>query len=35
MEEFHSAALQDDLPSEEEQEGDIDIGDMGCGADDY
>jgi hypothetical protein len=35
MEKFESNALKDDLPSEEEEDGDIDVGDMGCGVDDY
>jgi hypothetical protein len=35
MEEFHSDKLKDDLPSEEELDGEIDVGDMGCGVDDY
>ena len=35
MEEFHSHKLQDDLPSEEEEDGDVDVADMGCGVDDY
>lgn len=34
MEKFESPALKDDL-SDEDVDGDIDVGDMGCGADDY
>jgi hypothetical protein len=35
MEAFHSEALQDDLPSEEEEQAGVDLADMGCAADDY